>query len=59
MKRLSLRDFKAKTLIKKGKEATDKLLGQVLGDCHDNHSSGGENGGGHNVGEIGASNGFV
>ena len=35
MKRLNLKDFKTKTLTKNTKEATDKLLGQVLGDCHD------------------------
>ena len=39
MKRLNLEVFKAKNL-KKGTAATsdkttDKLLGQVLGDCHD------------------------
>ena len=35
MKRLSLEVFKSKKLNKSTKQATDKLLAQVLGDCHD------------------------
>ncbi|BDS13645.1 hypothetical protein [Aureispira anguillae] len=35
MKRLKLDDFKSKNLKKDDQAATDKLLGQVLGDCHD------------------------
>ena len=34
-KRLKLDDFKTKNLNKADQGATDKLLGQVLGDCHD------------------------
>ena len=35
MKRLKLEVFKAKNINKNKKQVTDKLLGQVLGDCHD------------------------
>ncbi|BDS13648.1 hypothetical protein [Aureispira anguillae] len=35
MKRLKLDDFKSKNLKKENQTTTDKLLGQVLGDCHD------------------------
>ena len=35
MKRLKLDDFKSK--LHKDAQATDKLLGQVLGDCHTSH----------------------
>ena len=64
MKRLKLDDFKSK--LNKDIEATDKLLGQALGDCHDSHTHSGPQGssrgrgrwnlsGGFNVGEIGVS----
>ena len=35
MKRLNLEAFKAQKLDKTAVKATDKLLGQTLGDCHD------------------------
>lgn len=35
MKRLKLEDFKLKNLEKEKKTSTNVLLGQVLGDCHD------------------------
>lgn len=35
MKRLNLEAFKAKNIKPETKQTTDKLLGQVLGDCHD------------------------
>ena len=35
MKRLTLEAFKIKNANKKAQQATDKLLGQILGDCHD------------------------
>lgn len=41
MKRLKLEAFKAQNIDKATKQATDKLLGQVLGDCHDEPSTGG------------------
>ena len=58
MKRLTLEAFKAQNINKITKQATDKLLGQVLGDCHDDHGSGGGDRGGYNVGEIGSTTGF-
>ena len=39
MKRLKLNAFKTKNVNKKTQQATDKLLGQVLGDCHDDSNS--------------------
>ena len=39
MKRLKLEAFKAQNIDKATQQATDKLLGQVLGDCHDDSSS--------------------
>ena len=45
MKRLRLEAFKAQNINKNKKQATDKLLGQVLGDCHDDAPS---DGGGSN-----------
>lgn len=35
MKRLKLEDFKLKNLKEEKNETTNQLLGQVLGDCHD------------------------
>lgn len=35
MKRLKLEDFKAKNLKEEQTVSTEQLLGQVLGDCHD------------------------
>jgi hypothetical protein len=35
MKRLKLDAFKAKNLKKETTQQVDELLGQVLGDCHD------------------------
>lgn len=35
MKRLKLKDFKLKNLKNDSEQSTEKLLGQVLGDCHD------------------------
>ena len=58
MKRLKLEAFKTKNVNKKTQQTTDKLLGQVLGDCHDNHSSGGGDNGGYNVGDLDPNNGF-
>lgn len=40
MKRLKLDDFKAKNLKKDDFKKADQLLGQVLGDCHDDSDSG-------------------
>ncbi|WMX14208.1 MULTISPECIES: hypothetical protein [unclassified Aureispira] len=52
MKRLKLEDFKAKKLTNQADETTeskvDQLLGQVLGDCHDDdidNNNGGDRGG--------------
>ena len=39
MKRLNLETFKAKNRDKNFAQTTDKLLGQILGDCHDNQSA--------------------
>ena len=39
MKRLNLEAFRAKNIKKNKKHLTDKLLGQVLGDCHDEPGS--------------------
>lgn len=35
MKRLKLEDFKLKNLKENDENSAEKLLGQVLGDCHD------------------------
>ena len=35
MKRLKLDDFKLKSLNRENEKNAQKLLGQVLGDCHD------------------------
>ena len=43
MKRLKLDDFKAKNLKDKSQKA-DQLLGQVLGDCHDQSDDSGDGG---------------
>ena len=46
MKRLNLEAFKAKKINPNTAQAADKLLGQVLGDCHDEHRpSGGSSSG--------------
>lgn len=37
MKRLKLDDFKSKKLQQVDQQSTDKLLGQVLGHCHNNN----------------------
>lgn len=55
MKRLNLKDFTKKQ--RPTAKTSDQLLGQVLGDCHDGHSSGG-NGGGYNVGDLDTEQGF-
>lgn len=57
MKRLKLEAFKAKNLKKESLVKVDQLLGQVLGDCHDEPKSSGDSGG-YNVGEVGPDNGF-
>ena len=38
-KRLKLAVFKAKNINQKELQKVDQLLGQVLGDCHDNHGN--------------------
>ncbi|WMX14218.1 MULTISPECIES: hypothetical protein [unclassified Aureispira] len=38
MKRLKLDDFKLKSLNRENEKNAQKLLGQVLGDCHDEGS---------------------
>lgn len=52
MKRLKLEDFKAKKLTNQADETTeskvDQLLGQVLGDCHDDDTDN-NNGDGNNI----------
>lgn len=50
MKRLKLEDFRIKNLMDESEERTEddkknQLLGQVLGDCHDDDSGGWESGG--------------
>ena len=40
MKRLNLEDFKSKNTISASPEQVDALLGQVLGNCHDQTSEG-------------------
>lgn len=52
MKRLKLDDFKSKKVTQKNKQLLDQVLGQVLGDCHDQPNSSGSDRGGYNVGDL-------
>ncbi len=47
MKRLTLAAFQAKNITAKQHQQVDQLLGQILGDCHDENSSGSTRGGGN------------
>lgn len=52
MKRLKLDAFKAKNINSNKIQPIDQLLGQVLGDCHDQPNSSGSDRGGYNVGDL-------
>lgn len=58
MKRLKLEDFKSKNLKEEKIQEVEQLLGQVLGDCHDEPQNSSSREGGYNVGEIGPDSGF-